>query len=246
MPSPSKRKNLCIFGDSHIGCVKNALTQKIFKSRRALDFEFWGADGPRFRGLDLEGSTIVPRAEVLETVRLVNGKGRDILDPADFDAILFMGARIRTHEFFEPHLHRMQQVDGYLSDAVFRQNCEDWLPKNRFYRAAKAMAAVGHGRIFFAPTTFLTEGFEAQITKGCQDAVQASAGDRQKIWAELIRVAANDGIDLMPQSEETIANGCMTKRTYSNVLSNGEFDPVHRNPEYAAILLKDVVDRFYA
>ena len=139
MPSPRKRKSLCIFGDSQIGCIKLALTQKQYSTRRLIDFEFWGADGPRFRGLNLKDGKLVPRPEDLKTVQMVNGNGKDVLDPADFDVILFMGVRIRAINFFKPHLHRMQQADGYLSSAAFAQCCKDWLPRQRFYRAAKAL-----------------------------------------------------------------------------------------------------------
>jgi len=246
MPSPSKRKTLCIFGDSHIGCMKTALTEKKFTTRRALDFEFWGADGPRFRGLDLVGTTLVPRPDVVETVLMVNGKGKAILDPADFNAILYMAARTRIQEFFPAMLHQMQQADGFMSRAVFEQTCRDWLPKHRFYRAAKAMAKTGTAKIYLAPTSFLSEGSEAMVVGDKTGALKASPEQRQEIWDELVRVAAEDDITLIPQPEETVINGCMSRKEYAAVLSDGQVDPVHRNADYAALLLKNLVDRIYA
>ena len=246
MPLPHSPKKLCIFGDSHIGCMKIALTEGIFTTRHALDFEFWGADGPRFRALDLVGSTVVPRPEVLKTVLMVNGKGKEVLDPVEFDAILFMAARVRSQDLFTPLLHRMQQADGFISNAVFRQICQDWLPRNRGYRTAKAMAATKTANIFLAPTTFTTEGFENQLSDKQRGAFSALPQDRDRIWQELTRIAADDGITLIPQPEETVVNGCMTRKEYANTLTTGGIDPVHRNPKYAALLLGKVVDTFYS
>lgn len=242
MPSPNSRKTLCVFGDSHIGCMKMALTEKKFTTQHALDFEFWGADGPRFRSLDLVGSTLVPRLDAIETVRMVNGKGKDILDPRDFEAILFMAARTRVQEFFPGLLHRMKQADGFITQAVFRQICHDWLTKHRFYRAAKAMAETGSAQIFLAPTSFLTEGADIG---GHSGALQAGSADRKKIWDELVRVAAGDGIILIPQPEETVVNGCMSRKEYAAIIADGRYDPVHRNSDYAALLFEALIAEMY-
>ncbi|MCP5071976.1 MAG: hypothetical protein GY947_01610 [Rhodobacteraceae bacterium] len=242
MPSPRKRKTLCIFGDSQIGCIKLALTQKLFTTRKHLDFEFWGADGPRFRGLDLVDDRLVPRPAVLKTVQMVNGNSHDVLDPADFDAILFMGVRIRTLDFFEPHLHRMQAGEP-ISEAVFQAASDDWLPRHRFYRAAKAFAAKGRAKIVLAPGSFPTLGFESLLAPEYAKARDAVADQRGTIWAQLKKTAACDGIILLPQPEETVSSGCMTKEEYGRVnVASAELDPSHRNPQYGALLLERVVE----
>ncbi|GEM_PF-310617 len=242
MPLPAKPLRLCVFGDSHIGCIKQAVTAGMVKDSKKVDVEFWGADGPQFRGLDLVDQTLVPRRGAKAKVELVNGRGRAVLDPKDFDAVLFVGVRIRTFEFFAPNLHLLGQPDGFLSDAVLFRACQGWLTRHRFYRAAKAFAESQSAQIFLTPCSFPTEGFRALQTAGFDLAAKATKKTRDRFWHHLTGIAAKDGITLIPQPEKSVVGGCTTGAAFAIEDAVKLNDPVHRNPVYGAEILQAALD----
>lgn len=234
MPSPAK---LCIFGDSHIGCLKFALKDKLVTPPKDISVEFWGASGPLFRDLNHVDGKIVPTSAALPSVLVINGNGQETLDPANYDAILFMAARTRSLNIFEPELHRMQQPDGYLSNAVFEQNCADWLRSQRLYIATKDFAQNSDCKIFIAPTTFLTQGApEAKPQYLGSKITNAEGVDR--IWSTLEKIAAEDNIALLRQPPETCGDGATSKPEYNRTNVDGTTDVTHRSPDYGALILE--------
>jgi hypothetical protein len=225
-----------------MGCIKNALNAGLVKTRKNVEFEFWGADGPRFRELDLENGILVPRPGAVATVKLVNGQGRDVLDPGSFDAILFMSVRLRAFEFFAPHLHRMQQSGEFLSSAVLERACSDWITPRRFYLVARSFAAAGKAGIAIAPCSFPTEGFPNLLPPEYSDAVKAGKAQRAELWHRLTRIAAADRIALIPQPDATVTNGCLTHKHFAVEDAVNKNDPVHRSPGYGALILKAAID----
>jgi len=181
---------------------------------------------------------MIPCSDVLQTVLGVNGLGKAFLDPKDFDAIVFMAARIKTEELFPPLLHLLQPTYGGVSKAVILHTCIDWLSGLRFYQDAKAMAASGNARIFLAPTPFVSEGSEDLFVNKYPNALKAEKKHRQEIWNGLAQVVAGDGITLISQPEETVINGCMTRKEFSGVTADGGINWAHRNARYAALLFK--------
>lgn len=61
MPSPAdaSASSLCIFGDSHLASLKQALDQGLLDPAGA-NVEFWGAYGPCFRQLRYREGAICP------------------------------------------------------------------------------------------------------------------------------------------------------------------------------------------
>lgn len=244
MPSANKRKTICIFGNSHIACLKHALNQKLYATRKAIDFEFWGAAGKRFFKLDFVNGKIVPRNErVLSTVLAVNGMGKKVLDPSDYHAILFMGVGITPVKLFAPQLERIRTSKGVLSQAVFSHLCQDWLASHAFYRIARNIAQSSETRIFLAPSSFPCE-IAARFRKGrYAGARKASIQEIDKIWLELETIAKRDGITLIRQPMETMSKGIMGSKAFCRVDVDGELSLSHNNPQYGALILKQLVDR---
>lgn len=236
MPSPAKKTRLCVFGDSHIGAVKRALNDGLFDPGTSLEIEFWGADGPRFRMLDLIDGRIVPREGIEETIRTINGQGREVLDPADFDAVLFTAVRIRAVELFQPMLERSHRPDGYLSRAVFDQTCADWLRKNKYYRMAQAFAETDC-HVLMSIASFPSERMMSQDGKDYSAIETADPAISDRIWNALVTAALDDDITLIPQPADTITANCFSRAEYDMAGAEEAEDFVHRGPLYGAMLL---------
>ncbi|MFC6584900.1 hypothetical protein [Sulfitobacter aestuariivivens] len=181
---------------------------------------------------------MVPSDEALPSVLAVNDAGRPALDPDDFDVILFMGARIRSLNIFEPELRRFQQPEAFTSQAVFAQTCADWLRRQRFYGVARAFAKTTGCDILVAPSTFLAEGSAPQKGPEYTLAQKPNREGVDRIWTALEQAAAEDGITLIRQPPETCGDGCTSKPEYSRRAADDTIDPVHRNPAYGALILE--------
>jgi hypothetical protein len=238
---PSRIKSLCIFGDSHMASVKHALNQNLVKVADDLSVEFWGANGPLFRELDLIDGKIVPRPTALGTVLMVNGNGRKVLNPDDFDMCLFLGTRIRTSRFVSPVLQKLKGGNEFLSEAVFLQCCQDWLPNYRFYRAAQSFAESGKTKVVLMSNSLQAEDSPPSQVDLYPDAMKATKADRGRIWKAFGNICANDGITYIPQIEDTITSGCLTKAKYTRIDSDGLPDYAHRNAEYGALIMADLL-----
>ena len=248
MPSPAERAvplqgapaplpSLCIFGDSHIASVKHALDRGLLPN--VTDhLEFWGAYGPAFRALEFRGNTILPGdAAAREMVGRINGAGREALGGGDFAGYLFYGARLRMADFMPPLLETLC-AGGHLSAAVQRKVARRFLRGTKAYRIACAFARATPGlTIAFAPAPLLTRGVGSpgRVYPGADG---ATAEQRDAIRGWLDREAAQDGIRLLHQPEETIAAGYWTDPAWASDEAGQEDDPVHKNAAFAARMVE--------
>jgi len=241
MPSPSE-PSLCIYGDSHLASLKLALDQGLVETGD-LKIEFWGADGPLFREIDLIDGRARPRTEAaMERVKLVNGNGRTELAPDDFSAFLFAGGRLRNHEFTAPMLCRMNDETGFLSQAVRQKALHRWLNGRRSYRIARTFAASGRCTVFFAPAPFLNETAASEAEIAGHVDPRTTPEQRAAIWDEIEAAMAADGVRLIRQPEETVTKGALTKAEYATERARERRDAVHMNGAYGALVLRQVID----
>ena len=231
---------MCLFGDSHLACLKLALNEGLVDTD-GWDIEFWGADGPRFRKLSLADGRIHARPGARDRVAQINRAGRRSIGPGDFDAVLFMGVRLRTLELFAPRLHRARQPGGHGSRAACIAEAVDWMTPKRCYRYAASFAASGQTRVLMAPATFPTQGIGPDPLTDWPMARLATAPDRAAIWADLVAVAADDGITLLPQPDRTVVDGVFTRPDHAVAGAADLGDAVHRNGVYGALLLGRVL-----
>jgi hypothetical protein len=231
-------QSICVFGDSHIACIKHALDE----NRVSVPFgrlEFWGASGPSFRGIHLKDRRLQPLTEdAQEQVKMISGTGRGSLAPEDFDVFLFVGSRLRAQSYIVPMLWRAQDEAGYLSQAVRDAVLERWLTGCRSYRAARAFAASGKTRVFFAPASFMNDQVLDEKVVARSINQQATAAERSALWEGVAQRMDRDGITLIAQPEQTVTRGCLTRIEYASSRAIELQDPVHKNGAFGALILK--------
>ncbi len=238
MPSQPDPARLCIFGDSHLASVRQCLNDGLEKFEGA-EVEFWGAFGPLMRELHMRGDRIVPSDEAREMVLRINGHDRPELAAEDFDYFLFYGSRVRIHEFAAPYLHHRRQ-GGFISAGALTASARDWMHSTRFYRFARDFAAKRPGRVFFAPSSLPAAGVRAQRYPEWPGCLEATAEDRARMWEALCAAAAEDGVTLIPQPEDTVVSGCLTDSQYALPNAHTLKDDTHKSPAFAARYIADI------
>lgn len=232
--------SICVFGDSHIACVKRAVDDGRVDIP-ADRLEFWGASGPDFRGIHLRGGRLKPMTEEARAqVQMISSSGRDSLGAGDFDAFLFVGSRLRSHSYIVPMLWRARDEAGYLSQAVRDAVLDRWLTGCRAYRAARAFAATGKSRVFFSPASFMNDQIMDEKTIARTINQEASASARADLWNGVAQRMGRDGVTLIAQPEQTVTRGCLTKIDYASERAVEMRDPVHKNGAYGALILEQL------
>lgn len=228
---------LAIFGDSHYACVRMAHRQGLATLDR-FEVEYWGHVGKRFRFLDYRDDAIVPADDyTADRFAKFNDKGRRFLPVADFDAVLFVGCRLYVGHLFM--MAAQARADGdFLSTGLMARLARDTFANSTTYGFARRFAATGRARILFSPpslpTAGLPHGWEAAYPAA---AASGDAGDSARLWASLVRVAAEDGVTFLPQPARTITGAVLTHPDYGveNYLQTGDME--HKNPAYGAAVL---------
>ena len=234
---------LCAYGDSHLSALKLALTGNLVDPG-AIEVEFWGADGPLFRDIhEMDGEMRPITKDARARVRMINGADRDSVGPSDFDAFLFFGARLRTHDLFHLTLGFMAEETGFLSRAALDKVIDRWLMACRSYRAARKFAESGNARVLFAPASFLSEGLD--VTHRRMQEIETGLSEERAdwIWNGIETAMARDGVELVEQPAETRAGPCMTKSEFACDNAVELKDPVHKNAAYGAIIWNRVFAR---
>ena len=85
------RPRLAVFGDSHYACLRLAHGQGLV-DLSALDVEYWGHVGKRFRALDFRDGAIHPTDPVTAAQPITGGKA-----PAAPPMTMFCGVRRFSH-----------------------------------------------------------------------------------------------------------------------------------------------------
>lgn len=238
MPSQDKQ-TLCFYGDSHLGCVKHAIDDGV-RGADDYDIEFWGSFGPDFRKLRLTDGAIVPDKDAEDSVDLINGKGRKLLRPDDFDIIVFHACRVRAFNFMSEFLNIARSEDAHVSAAVRSATLDAWLEGIRSFRIAREFAKAKKARIYFTSVPFLTDGIGSDPLAGKAAAETADKQDRAALWAELGSKFENAGIRFLAQPERTITRGCMTKSEYGVPTAVELNDNAHKNAAYGALVVRQV------
>lgn len=239
--SPPLLPRLAVFGDSHYACLRQAHGLGLVDVSGA-DIEYWGHVGGRFNFLTLRDAEIVPTDDyTAQRFARFNAKGRRSLPAADFDMILFAG----TRTYIGPVFQRFLQAGfhgPFLSSGLRRRVLCDSLNQQSGYRLARGLAATGTARIVLSPVAFHTEGhprLSAQLTPEIR---AASGEDRAELWDLATEIAAADGITLIPQPDETVADGVFTKAGFAVAGHAEKKDYEHRNPAYGALIFSRAMD----
>lgn len=250
MPLPPKLNRIAIIGDSHLGSLKVAHDEDRIAWPKGMDVEFWGASGPAFREITWSRGALRAKGEAQKLVKLINANDRTYLPAKDFDAVLFYGARLRSIEFFGPYVEWRSAAGGWPSKAVLLETARGYLISTRAYRNACEFAKSGTTAIF-CPAPFPTDGVmdltaRGGILKQFPNATDLSPDDRAMLWDVLQEAALAEGVTLMPQPEDTVTLGLLTKSEYATEGAADVKDTGHKNPDFAARWMKDVISVFSA
>ncbi|MDU8914159.1 hypothetical protein [Aestuariicoccus sp. MJ-SS9] len=237
---------ICIFGDSNIASVRKALDAGLLHPAFAAA-EFWGAGGPRFRDLHLREGIVVPGLEAAPVVAQVNGRGRGVLDPADFDVIVFYGARLNAAEFIA-HSVQLAADSGWPSRAVQEAMARGWQENCRAYRFAAAFA--DRTKVWFVPASFPTDTARDYAIKGrllvhAPAAEKTSPATRDRLWRLISQTAMADGVRIVRQPEETVVRGVFSHARYGVEGAGQCQDGGHKSPDYAALVLNAAFDALF-
>ena len=234
------RPRLCIFGDSHYACLKQAEVQGLV-DYSGVDLEYWGHVGGRFRYLEVRDGAIWPTDD-FTAMRFAkfNEKGRTFLPAADFDVILVMGARVYIWRLFLRVLTLLAS-GPMVSEGLLRRILTDDLRRHLGYRLARGLAESGTARILLAPTAYFTEG-DTPLVPAIPPEVAALIPDRVPgFWRVLEEAAAEDGVTLLRQPEETVAQGMFSALAYAVDGHHQKQDYEHHNAAFGAAVLARVM-----
>ena len=240
MPSARKIKRICLFGDSALAAYRHALTEGLVQLP-GIEVEFFGAPGPSFRSFESLNGRIVPGPEALPALSLVNGAGRTSLGPDDFDAFLFIGARLGAADFVAAHIH-LARGSALPSRAVQEAMAYDFLIRVRAWRFARDFAR--HRPVMFIPTPYPTEGIldlsaRNRLFAYYPRAEFATVADRARAWQMLMDVSQKSGVPLLAQPDHTVTRGVLTQARYATKDAAAKEDISHKSPEFAALMLQN-------
>ncbi|OYX24144.1 MAG: hypothetical protein B7Z10_09760 [Rhodobacterales bacterium 32-66-7] len=211
------KPRLAIFGDSHYACLKQADVQGLV-DLSALEVEYWGHVGGRFRNLEFRGGAIHPTDDfTAQRFAKFNEKGRLFLPASDFDVILLAGARTYLARSFLALLRLRAQ--GPLG----------------------ALAATSAVRVLLAPIAFYTE-YPADLAQMTPEMPALAPDIVPFLWEEVARITTEAGMTLIPQPAGTITNWLWTRAEYAVAGYLAKQDHEHHNAAYGALVLTAMLD----
>lgn len=236
------RPRLCIFGDSHYACIRQAELQGLVDVR-GVELEYWGHVGTRFRHLEFRDGAIHPLDDfTARRFAKFNARGRTFLPPADFDAILVMGARVYVWRLFFRLLQRLAE-GPFFSSGLQRRVLADGLRGQLGYQLAAGLAATRTAQVILAPVAYYTEDTDRSVAPGTAGMAGLMAERLPGFWSVLTEVAAEDGITLLSQPQETVVAGMFTDPAYAVADHVERQDYEHHNAAYGAVVLARALDR---
>jgi hypothetical protein len=227
---------LCIFGDSHYACLKQADAQGLVDVS-GVDLEYWGHVGTRFRNLEFRDGAIHPLDDfTARRFAKFNVRGRMFLPAADFDWIHVTGARVYVWRMFQGVLRGLTQ-GPFLSSGLMRRMLVDALRKQSGYRLAKGLASTGTARVMLSPVAYYTANPDRFADTLTPEMTALIPSHLPIFWDLFKQTAADDGILLLPQPETSVSQGLFTDEAYAvaNHVKKGDFE--HHNAAYGALIL---------
>jgi len=238
------RPRLAIFGDSHYACLKQAHVQNLV-DLSAVELEYWGHVGGRFRNLEFRDGAIHPTDDfTAQRFAKFNEKGRLTLPAADFDVILVAGARTYLARIFLALL-RCHVHGPFVSQGLRSRILSDHLQDQAGFRLGSALAGTGGVKVLLSPIALYTES-AAGLAQMTPEMTAIAPEIVPFLWEEVARITAEAGMTLVPQPPESITNWLWTKVDYAVADHEAKQDFEHHNPAYGALVLQAALDRITA
>lgn len=231
---------LAVFGDSHYACVKRAVDQGLVDVS-AIDLEFWGHVGKRFRYLTFQNGAITPTDELTEKrFAKFSTRNRPTLPISDFDWIFFMGCRIPAFGLFAS-LMQERRNGSVLTSGLRRRVIEDRLRSAPPYGFAVRAAALRTARIAVAPTPFPTGIAPFQFDEQFPDVKDTTAEERAEIWSVMEEIMTEDGLTLIIPPDEMFSSGLYCHPDFVVESHPETGDLAHKNAHYGARIFDQVL-----
>jgi hypothetical protein len=220
MRSPSK--SILVLGDSNVAMVKQLFERKpdIFPTKTV---NFWYVTGSKFNTVGIsDGILRPPKGVEMHDVQL-----------EDFDIILVCGVRIRTASVFDELLRPSTQGRFRFTEKFIRDVVTDYvstLPGGRFLRELSQQYG---GTLIGFPTPMLSEPSElpSEIAP-----LEYTRKTYEKIWDCYEEYFTNCRTKILRTPFEITHAGRYVQSRYSVSLD----DPLHKNSEFAEMLLSQV------
>ncbi len=228
---------LMLFGDSELAAVIAGLG--LVRLPEDLELHLWGAPGPLFAQTVWHGGKVMPTSDsAAEAFAEINSDGLRELDPAQYDAVAFVGAALRPGDVVPELLNHIAHPDRHLSRPYMQLVLAEHYLGCPAYQIARAMAASGKTRVLLAMTALDTAGLK-RPSRHLARARDATADDLGQLWALTGDLLTQDGITFVPQPLETVVEGYHTDARYGL-----EGDAAgHKNAEFGALMLEAILRR---
>ncbi|MCX8508977.1 MAG: hypothetical protein ORN49_08895, partial [Rhodobacteraceae bacterium] len=95
----------------------------------------------------------------------------------------------------------------------------------------------GLARILFSPTSLPTAGWTDSYLATFPAAATTTAEERAIVNAEVSAHFSDHGVTFLPQPEDSVTEGCFTRRDYASETIADSNDHEHKNPAYGARVL---------
>lgn len=239
-PSPrsasmtERKPRLAIFGDSHYACLKQADVQGLV-DLSALEVEYWGHVGGRFRHLEFRDGAIHPTDDfTAQRFAKFNEKGRLFLPAADFDVILVAGARTYLARIFLA-LVRCHAHGPFVSRGLRSRILADHLHGQAGFHLGAALAATGV-TVLLSPVAFHTEN-AASLAQMTPEMAAIAPDILPLLWEEVAQLTRDAGMTLLPQPDRSVSNWLWTSVDYAVTGYATKPDFEHHNAAYGALIL---------
>jgi hypothetical protein len=231
---------LAVFGDSHYACVKRAVDQGLVDVS-AIDLEFWGHVGNRFRYLTFQNGAITPTDEFTEKrFAKFSTRNRPSLPISEFDWIFFMGCRIPAFGLFAS-LMQEKRTGSRMTSGLTRRVIEDKLRSAAPYGFAVQAADLGTARIAVAPTPFPTGIAPFHYAEQYPDVQDTTPEERAEIWAIIEAIMTEDGLTMITPPDEMFVSGLYCHPDFVVESHPETSDLAHKNAQYGARIFDQVL-----
>lgn len=216
--------HLCVIGNSHVAALKDGWPP-LTELANHVEADFFGClkDGMKSFG-EIDGKLGPRDPEAGEFFKGISTTG-DFVQPDRYEAFVLMGMKffpntlIRDYaEFATPSTHNHDVARNFVSDAALIEALWDELEQGMMLHTARTLRAHTNAPIFLVWQPFLSE---VLLQIEWREAIyrpilEADDGPFiQKIMAGLDERLQGEGFQILRQPEQTIAQGVMTHRKYS-------------------------------
>jgi hypothetical protein len=241
-------KSICLIGTSHLAALKYG--SALLRPSKAYELDFFGCAGGVFRSASLIDGWLVPDTEPMRQRFRVSAAGRDRIEVGAYDAFAivgFAGVDSITRVCHECVTVGMALKKGrrLVSPALFAAIAEGQIRSQPGIRMALQLREATKAPVFVLCKPRPGLGIKAVKFRLRRMSEGGDGTIIQGVYREVVARLASDGLIVLDQPAQTIAEDVFTDEMYSvgskrlaSAEEHGEEDHSHMNPEYGALVLE--------